>query len=423
MICPLRKIALFFSIVPALVWGEEGSVVTDEVAFLDQVVNELMVDESVEDIKDAMDWELELDSLIYGSMDELYNINMGSRLDIGLSTGVGYRENILYQANDDAVNSSFGFIGLDIFGQYQFEQTEDQFEFMILGDDSHFIDQSELSDDVFVSIGLDYLTDRFGIGEVGAGFSGFYTTSSFDVDVDEPAVVNSGRNGNIHLNWNPRLLSQGTEIEVAQGRYLSGFDSSTYNFTTISYSEKFQMGEKLDYLIGFDAKKKRYPHATAFDEGGNSIEGGEKDVTRLSAVFSLIRRLELGEHKLRAKLIVEGYKESSSVSRYYDRGRASLGGQVRWRHGAWSIESKIEYQRTEYDIRTADLAFVPVDPLYGELINEDDWSWLIEVEHEFSNGWTGFLNWNGSDVESNDVGSSYDSNSIMLGLRAPSFFL
>jgi len=93
---------------------------------------------------------------------------------------------------------------------------------------------------------------------------------------------------------------------------------------------------------------------------------------------------------------------------YYDRDSLKYGLEWSGRGERWDFRLDLGYAQRDYLLQTVDS---------GSLRTSDEWIWTVDLERELSDHWGLFLRLNRDQSDSNETYFSYDTNSVMLGLR------
>ena len=93
---------------------------------------------------------------------------------------------------------------------------------------------------------------------------------------------------------------------------------------------------------------------------------------------------------------------------YYDRDRLKYGMEWKFEGEKWNFDVDISYAENDYLLQVSD---------DGALRVSDEWIWGLEIDRKLSPKWSLFFRANGETSDSNESFFSYQSNSVLLGLR------
>jgi len=340
-------------------------------------------------------------------VEDSFNVNAG---EWSVRAGYGYKENVLY-SEIVPLDSPFAYIGVEGIAQREFFEQGAEWTTMLLLDNRHFSKGDDLPDETFGLLLSQYGRHIAIDGKLTGGLQYVYFNQAFDATfdvLDVNQIVLRGQEPKVFVDWEAFLWQFGYTASVGAARMY--FQDPTNDYETVDWELEadYLLGEESRALLTINGHARDYsdrPARTASGTRVDSITLGEDQ-----AGIELAYERPLGFRGIRGELEL-GVDYEARRDRhfgYYDRNSLKYG--LEWATGGekWSLRLDLGYAKRDYRVQTVD---------NNELRKSEEWVWYLDWERELSDAWAVFLNVNHDKSDSNETYFSYDSNSIMLGLR------
>lgn len=342
-----------------------------------------------------------------GEAEDSFKVGAG---EWSASSGVGYRENVLF-SEIAPVDSPFIYVGVEGITTREFFDLGSEWTTMLLLDNHHFTKGEDLPEETFGLLLSEYSRYVTIDGRLSGGLQYVYFKQAFDTtfDVLDPnQIVLTGQEPKLYVDWKSFFWQ--FEYQATLGASRMYFKNPTNDYETIDCELE------LDYLLGDEARMllAANGHARDYtDRPARTVSG-----TRVDSIV-------LGEDQIGLELAYErpfgflgwngelefGIDFEARRDRhfgYYDRDSLKYG--LEWSGGGekWDLRLDIGYAERDYLLQTVD---------DGSLRTSDEWIWTVDLERELSDSWGLFLKLNRDESDSNETYFSYETNSVMVGLR------
>jgi hypothetical protein len=326
------------------------------------------------------------------------------------STGFGYKENVLF-SEIAPVDSPFIFASVEGIASHEFIETGGEWTTMLLLDNYHFTKASDLPDETFGLLLSEYGRYVTIDGRLSGGVQYVYFKQAFDAtfDVLDPnQIVLTGQEPKLYLDW--KAFFWQFEYQATVGASRMYFKNPTNDYETIDWELEldYLLGEESRVLLAANGHARDYTDRLARTLSGSradSIVLGEDQVgielayERPFGFLGVMGELELG---------IDFEARRDRHFGYYDRDSLKYGLEWSGRGERWDFRLDLGYAQRDYLLQTVDS---------GSLRTSDEWIWTVDLERELSDHWGLFLRLNRDQSDSNETYFSYDTNSVMLGLR------
>lgn len=339
--------------------------------------------------------------------EDLVNVGAG---EWSVSAGLGYKENVLF-SEILPVDSAFNYLSVEGVMQKDFVESGAEWVSIFLLDNRSYWQVDDLPDETFGMFLSEFGRHMTVDGRLAASFSYVYLNQAFDASFDiqdENRIVLTAQEPGLSLEWASFLWQFKYTASVGASRM--SFADPKDDYETLDWEIEF------DYLVSEGGRLflspngfiRDYTDRVARDLDGfrleetilgtdqRGIEGGFEQSFRF---LGLDAELELE---------VDFSARRDRHSGYYDRDRLKYGLDWSLAGEKWDFGLDVSFADSEY------LTQMSED---GELRSSKEWVWGFEMARDIGKKWNVFLRADADRSNSNETFFSYESNSILLGMR------
>ena len=341
--------------------------------------------------------------------------NPEDEIDVGagewsVSAGLGYKENVLF-SEILPVDSAFNYLSVEGVMQKDFIESGAEWVSIFLLDNRSYWQVDDLPDETFGMFLSEFGRHMTVDGRLAASFSYVYLNQAFDASFDiqdENRIVLTAQDPGLSLEWESFLWQFKYTASVGASRMY--FADSKDDYETLNWELEF------DYLVSESGRLflnpngfvRDYTDRTARDLDGYRLEETilGTDQRGLEGGFEQSFRFLGLDAEL--ELEVDFSARRDRHSGYYDRDRLKYGLDWSLAGEKWDFGIDVSYADSEY------LTQMSED---GDLRSSKEWVLGFEMGRDIWNKWNVFLRADVDRSNSNETFFSYESNSVLLGMR------
>ena len=330
--------------------------------------------------------------------------------DWSASAGTGYRKNVLL-SEIAPIDSSFNYLSFEGIAQKEFIATGAQWTTMGLVENRHYFEGDDLPDETFGLVLSEY--SRFvGIdGTFKGGFQYLYFNQAFDAtfDILDPnQVVITAQEPRLYAEWESFLWQ--FEYSAAVGVSRMYFQDASDDYETVDWEIglDYALDDRSRWLFAVDGFARDYTDRPTRNADGLRVDSIPLGTDQIGLETSVERGFGSESLPLLAEIGIDYEERRDRHFGYYDRDRTKYFLELRAGGEKWRMRLDVGYSERDYRTQTA------VD---GFLRSSDEWVGSLEWERDLSQKWAFLARGETDSSESNETFFSYDTNSLMLGIR------
>ncbi|MDG2167301.1 MAG: hypothetical protein P8L44_05150 [Opitutales bacterium] len=354
-------------------------------------------------------WALFLGGVILSGDDPEEEIGVGAG-EWSASTGLGYKENVLF-SEILPVDSAFNYFSMEGVVQKDFVESGAEWVSIFLLDNRNYWQVDDLPDETFGMFLSEFGRHMTIDGRLAASFRYVYLNQAFDASfdiLDEKRIVLTAQEPGLSLEWASFLWQLKYTATIGASRMF--FADSKDDYETLDWEVEidYLIGDRVRFFLAPNGFVRDYTDRVARDLDGyrlsdtilgtdqRGVEGGFEQSFR---VMGLEAELELE---------VDFSTRRDRHTGYYDRDRLKYGFDWSLAGKKWNFGLDVSYADSEY------LTQISED---GELRSSKEWVWGFEMARDIGKKWNVFLRADVEKAHSNETFFSYESNSVLLGIR------
>ncbi len=342
-----------------------------------------------------------------GDTEDAFKVGAG---EWSASAGFGYKENVLF-SEIVPVDSSFAYVGLEGIAQRDFLAVDGEWTTMYLLDNRSYLDGGDLSDETF---GL--LLSEFGRfvtvdGKLTAGVQYIYFNQAFDTTFDirdVTQVVIRAQEPRLYLEWEGFFWQFEYGASVGGSRMYFKDPEDDYETIDWELEADYVLSGESHLVFAVNGFARDYTDRVARNEEGVRMDGVVLGLDQVGFEVAIEHPVQWAGVVWESELGLDFESRRDRHFGYYDRDRLKYFLDVRASGEVWRLRADLAFSDREYESQIAD---------DGRLRESKDWIWSIDLERDLSESWALFATFASDRSDSNEAFFSYESNSLMLGLR------
>ena len=341
--------------------------------------------------------------------------NPEDEIDVGagewsVSAGLGYKENVLF-SEILPVDSAFNYLSVEGVMQKDFIESGAEWVSIFLLDNRNYWQVDDLPDETFGMFVSEFGKHMTVDGRLAASFQYVYLNQAFDASfdiLDENRIVLTAEEPGLYLEWASFLWQFKYTAKAGASRMY--FTDSKDDYETFDWELEFDYmtNEGGRLFLASNGFIRDYTDRVARDLDGSRLEetilgtdqrGIEGGFEQSFRVLGLAAEVELE---------VDFSSRRDRHTGYYDRDRLKYGIDWSLAGEKWDFGINVSHADSEYLSQLAD---------DGQLRSSKEWVWGFEMAREVGEKWGVFLRADVERSDSNETFFSYESNSVLLGMR------
>ncbi len=338
-----------------------------------------------------------------------------AEVDVGIgewsaSAGFGYKENVLF-SEILPVDSAFNYVSVEGAVQKEFIASGAEWVSIFLLDNRNYWQVDDLPNETFGMFLSEFGKHVTVDGRLAASFQYVYLNQAFDASfdiLDENRIVLTAEEPGLYFEWASFLWQFKYTAKAGASRMY--FADSKDDYETLDWELEFDYmmnkGGRLflapnGFIRDYTARVARDLDGFRLEETilGTDEQGIEGGFEQSFRVLGLATEVELE---------VDFSARRDRHTGYYDRDRLKYGIDLRLAGEKWDFGINASHADSEYLSQLAD---------DGQLRSSKDWVCGFEMAREMGEKWGVFLRADAERSVSNETFFSYESNSILLGMR------
>lgn len=332
-------------------------------------------------------------------------------VDLSLFAGLGYKENVLYNAFD-AQDSPFSQLSFDVTFMRLSRPHDWRFFSFLLAENAHYFDVDGLDDEwlvLLMSRGEKRLGENWDFG-LESRYT--YLEQAFDIAFEEADL--GTQNIELHqfqivpkieYEWRPDNYLR-LEVPVEWNLYRDRSDNYDEFGIEAAIGREYRFGSRFElaYFYGIrDYTDRGYRDSTGSRVEGTDLEWREQQVNVIwDHRFDKAKR-----YRSRTKLRLRRVEDNGTGYDDFWMFRASQRLSVAWND--WTFSGDVSYTYYDYDSQT--VSSVDLDPRYRSLL-----SWSAGIERSLGDSWELALDYRFEDYLSNLPEDEYDVHTFSFGI-------
>lgn len=327
-----------------------------------------------------------------------------------VSAGLGYKENVLF-SEILPVDSAFSYVSLEGVAQRDFLASGAEWVSVLLLDNRSYTQVDDLPDETFAMFLSEFSKHVTIDGRLTAGVQYVYFNQAFDASfdvLDENRVVLTAEEPGLSLKWTSFFWQFEYAASVGASRMYFKDSEDDYETLDWKFEIDYEVNERARLYMGVNGFIRDYTDRQARDIEGFRLEDTilGTDQSGIEGGFEQSFRFLGMDGEL--ELEVDYTARRDRHTGYYDRDRLKYGMEWKFEGEKWNFDVDISYAENDYLLQVSD---------DGALRVSDEWIWGLEIDRKLSPKWSLFFRANGETSDSNESFFSYQSNSVLLGLR------
>ncbi len=333
-----------------------------------------------------------------------------SKMELSASFGAGYKQNVLY-SEIAPKDSKFSYLNLDGYAKGELVGLGAAWSLMASGDLRHFTDVDNVPDETFI-IALGKFSKSVGLfSELTAGTRYLYISQAFDASfdiLDERTAILRAQEPELFLEWSSLLWEFEYAFSASSARMYFKDGRSDFETDSLEFELNYELSEKSLITLTIEGSDRAYTDLEARSAVGRPIIGSSREMEMLSAELEWERSFNLANWAGDYGMEIEFSERRDPAFGYYNRDRTKVGLEWALKSHTWSLGLDIGFSESDYLVQIVE---------DGDLRRSDSWIYSLQIERRLNEAWSAFLNLDLEIEDSNETFFSYDSNSILFGIK------
>lgn len=334
-------------------------------------------------------------------------------MESSVGGGFGYRENVLFGADNKQVDSSFQQVDFDYFAMRSFQEGRGDIATVFFGELRNYDSVPGLSSEHLLAmntrIGMDFLGDYRGILQLEAMHSEQAIDASVDDFETEALAVSVFRPG-VVLGLERAFDGVGA-FQLTYGYRNSKYSEDSEDFDSTFYGLEWEkrISDRSQLTLGWERYSEDYDRKLSRRVGEAWEDAPLLELSGNRYEFEWLWSNREGALR-RSRFTADYEREEDRYGNYYARSKMRLRQGFEWSFGRWELDTGVSMDQLDYDFRTSS-----DDP--SVLRSDDSWRWDVELSRKMGEDWKAFVRHENSFKDSSDALYGYDAASTYIGLN------